>query len=77
MSIIKINSSHRGNLDFADIQYLKCHAKEEDTVKFGSIFGKEYRIAKNSAGEVSLKQKESRSVFSCFFKHAGASKKQI
>ena len=44
MSTIKINSQHRGNLDLADIQNIKTNAKEGDTVKFGSVFGKEYSV---------------------------------
>ncbi len=57
MSTIQINSQHRGNLDLADIQNIKTNAKEGDTVKFGSVFGKEYSVTKNSDGDVTLKQK--------------------
>jgi len=74
MSTIHINSQHRGNLDLADIHRIKNEAKQGDTVKFGSIFGKEYSVTKNSDGEVSLKQKESKSFFSQFFNKSDATK---
>ncbi|MGV7961276.1 VPA0450 family T3SS effector inositol phosphatase [Photorhabdus tasmaniensis] len=74
MSTIQINSQHRGNLDFADIQNIKTNAKEGDTVKFGSVFGKEYSVTKNSDGEVSLKQKENHSFFNRFFSNTDSSK---
>ncbi|NHB86675.1 VPA0450 family T3SS effector inositol phosphatase [Photorhabdus tasmaniensis] len=74
MSTIQINSQHRGSLDFADIQNIKTNAKEGDTVKFGSVFGKEYSVTKNSDGEVSLKQKENRSFFNRFFSNTDSSK---
>ncbi|WP_445374753.1 VPA0450 family T3SS effector inositol phosphatase [Photorhabdus tasmaniensis] len=74
MSTIQINSQHRGSLDLADIQNIKTNAKEGDTVKFGSVFGKEYSVTKNSDGEVSLKQKENRSFFNRFFSNTDSSK---
>ncbi|WP_387464242.1 VPA0450 family T3SS effector inositol phosphatase [Photorhabdus sp. RM323S] len=74
MSTIQINSQYRGSLDFADIQNIKTNAKEGDTVKFGSVFGKEYSVTKNSDGEVSLKQKENRSFFNRFFSNTDSSK---
>ncbi|MEZ8680228.1 VPA0450 family T3SS effector inositol phosphatase [Vibrio splendidus] len=74
MSTIQINSQHRGNLDLADIQNIKSNAKEGDTVKFGSVFGKEYSVTKNSDGDVTLKQKENRSFFNRFFSKADSSK---
>ncbi|GAJ49437.1 hypothetical protein ASA01S_049_00020 [Aeromonas salmonicida subsp. masoucida NBRC 13784] len=58
MSTIQINSQHRGNLDLSDIQNIKTNAKEGDVVKFGSVFGKEYSVTKNSDGDVTLKQKK-------------------
>ncbi|HGY1045165.1 TPA: endonuclease, partial [Aeromonas salmonicida subsp. salmonicida] len=51
MSTIQINSQHRGNLDLSDIQNIKTNAKEGDVVKFGSVFGKEYSVTKNSDGD--------------------------
>ncbi|EMQ2216515.1 VPA0450 family T3SS effector inositol phosphatase [Vibrio parahaemolyticus] len=74
MSTIQINSQHRGNLDLADIQNIKTNAKEGDTVKFGSVFGKEYSVTKSNDGEISLKQKENRSFFNRFFSKTDSSK---
>ncbi|MDW3104583.1 VPA0450 family T3SS effector inositol phosphatase, partial [Vibrio sp. 1874] len=74
MSTIQINSQHRGNLDLADIQNIKTNAKEGDTVKFGSVFGKEYSVTKSNDGEISLKKKENRSFFNRFFSKTDSSK---
>ncbi len=77
MSIIHINSQHRGNLDLTDIDNIKHQAKDGDTVKFGTIFGKTYHVIKSTSGEISLTQKQSKHALINFLKRADVAKSDI